>query len=276
MFLFYYKSWTQNGTNNCISCSPNGDYVTNIIITHLNCLLSVTTRYWMYFCHSANYTHNSCKHVCMYIKCCAHTVQAFSFPFISRFVSTMHIRYCLFPTSVCVCVFLHPCQRWVRRTHLASMRAATSRCLSLIHGHWTASAAIPLPSFYITYLFSPLRSHHFPTSRQALQRVGRLLKKIRWPSFPSVSIHLLYKIPSGSSSGKLCLSFPRLLLSLIENQFYLKCFKPSVPLPWRSTCMQITTNFSFSVLFFSFLLLPLSIFITHYLVFSVFTHTTVK
>lgn len=94
------------------------------------------------------------------------------------------------------------------------MRAATSRCLSLIHGHWTASAAIPLPSFYITYLFSLLRSHHSPTSRQALQRVGRLLKKIRWPSFPSVSIHLLYKIPSGSSSGKLCLSFPRLLLSL--------------------------------------------------------------
>lgn len=53
---------------------------------------------------------------------------------------------------VCVCVPFIPAGV-EPRAHLAPMRAAASRCLSLIHGRWTASAAIPLPPFYITYLF---------------------------------------------------------------------------------------------------------------------------
>lgn len=56
----------------------------------------------------------------------------------------------LFVPNQSVCSFIPASVE--SRAHLASMRAAASRCLSLIHGHWTASAAIPLPPFYITYL----------------------------------------------------------------------------------------------------------------------------
>lgn len=66
----------------------------------------------------------------------------------------------LFVPILCVCSFIPASVE--PRAHLAPMRAAASRCLSLIHGCWTASAAIPLPPFYITYLSLKTHSAYLP------------------------------------------------------------------------------------------------------------------
>lgn len=143
------------------------------------------------------------------------------------------------------------------RAHLAPMRAAASRCLSLIHGRWTASAAIPLPPFYIAYLskkhsaYLPAPTALPPTDKLCRDpiflSVGRILQKKCWPSFASASVHLHYEITacscSGSSSAKPSLIFPLPLLSLRDYQFYLKCHKPSVPRLYGRMCAQITTIF---------------------------------
>lgn len=81
--------------------------------------------------------------------------------------SAVNVRPCLFPSSCClceresVCVCDPPAQPFRAKSPSGSYEGRSSRCLSLIHGRWTASAAIPLPPFYIAYL-SRKHSAHLP------------------------------------------------------------------------------------------------------------------
>lgn len=139
---------------------------------------------------------------------------------------------------MCVCSFIPASVE--PRAHLAPMRAAASRCLSLIHERWTASAAIPLPLFYITYLSKkhciPPSSHRSPMSPTPTDRlsrdaiflcVGRILH-LHLPLSICCTKSLLV-LDLGVSLQKPSLSFPPPLPSLRDYRFYLKCHKPFAP-----------------------------------------------
>lgn len=215
-----------------------------------------------------------------YVKSCAGLHACFPF--------RLHFQVCicsahksLFVPILCVCSFIPASVE--PRAHLARMRAAASRCLSLIHGRWTASAAIPLPPFYITYL-SKKHSAYLPAPT-ALPPTGKLYRDATFLWVGKIFQKIFYICLSIWIAKSLLVR--HMGLALQSHLFFPSPFAfsqgstilPQIPQTLRATplwkwCVRKLQQTFLCVLFF--LSLPLNslcILITHFLsvVFSAFT-----
>ena len=107
-------------------------------------------------------------------------MRVFAFACISRFLSAVNIRACLFPSClcvcvcVCVCVFLHPCRCRAK----GPSGSYEGRCFTVPQpDSWALDSLSCYPTSTVLHHIPlqitvriPPSSHRSPTDRQALQR----------------------------------------------------------------------------------------------------------
>lgn len=180
--------------------------------------------------------------------------------YFSASVSAASTRGRLFLScSLCVFVCSFILSSIEPRAHLAPVRATSSRCLSLIHGQWTASAAIPLPPFckkkYSAYLPAPTA---LPlTDKLCRDPIFLWVSRILQKKSVGQHLHLLLSICFTKSPLVLDLGVPThshlcLFLSFACPQGFPvlpPCHKTIVQRPYGRTSVQITANFPLCVVF---------------------------